>query len=135
METEENGITLESLVGLHELSGVSFDDIKANTDLNTSYDDASRCTFILDGQAYQAIEDPSDGYRSSMNSLLKCNTEDVVTTFPPIKVLGSMRGGNDDVIDFADTRNGKTILSVGTSNTDDYYPSFEANWSPENIAQ
>lgn len=128
-------IELESLVGLHELSGVSFDTIPPEQPLGSSYGDANRCTFIIDGVAYQAIEDPDDGYRSSLDCLLKCSAADVTNTFTPIKVLGAMRGGNADVIDFADVRNGKVILSVGTENTDDYYPWFEATWTPENIAQ
>jgi hypothetical protein len=130
-------IALESLVGAHELSGVSFDDIPAKTELNPEYEDANRCTFILDGEAYQAIEDPSDGYRSTLRTLLRCDPALVSNRFEPIQVVGSMRGRTgyteNDVIDFRDTRNGKVILSVGTENTDDYYPSYVADWQPENI--
>ncbi len=127
-------IVLEQFVGLRELSGVSFDDIAPNSPLGSSYEDASRVTFVLDGEAFQAIEDPDDGYRSSLGHLLRCDIADVKNQFDPIQVLGAMRGNSDDVIDFKDVRNGKTILSIGTENTDDYYPSFVANWSPENIA-
>lgn len=30
--------------------------------------------------------------------------------------------------------NGQIVLTLGTENTDDYYPSFVCDWQPENLA-
>ena len=47
---------------------------------------------------------------------------EVKNTFPAVK------------LELLDCKTGKTVLEVGTENTDDYYPCFVANWSPENMA-
>jgi hypothetical protein len=42
--------------------------------------------------------------------------------------------GTDEVLELIDAANGKVILEVGTSNVDDYYPSFRAGWTPQDMA-
>lgn len=136
-----NNIQLQDLTGEHYLSGVSFDSITSDELSKISgysaWEDAQRCTFILDDIAYQAIEDPSDGYRSSLEYLLICDKDLVKNTFEPIKVVGKLNTeamySTNDAIDFVDVRNGKTILTIGTFNADDYYPYYVAEWMPENI--
>jgi hypothetical protein len=40
---------------------------------------------------------------------------------------------NNDILHLRSAKTGKLILSVGTSNTDDYYPSFVSDFVPETM--
>ena len=122
---------LEDLVGPHYLSGVDFEKLSFQ---ETDYtDDATSVNFVLDGVTYTAVEDPQDGYRSCLRDLFVSN-EKVKNMFEPFQVVGIMDNQHDnEVLDFNSVENGKLVLSVGTSNADDYYPSFIAHFVPENI--
>ena len=119
-----NNIELDSLVGQHKLSGVDSGNLPNGA--NTFF-------FTLDGKTYVATEDESDGYRSSMDSL-EISDKILTNTFPPQKVTGRMTGSGNDVLEFIDNENGKTVLRVGTDNSDDYYPSFVSDFNPENMS-
>ena len=118
---------LKDFVGKHMLSGV---------DMGRE-GDANYIVFRLDERAYMAIEDPEDGYRSHMNAIYEYENYKFKNTFEPQEVLCSYddggNNGRNDIIDFRDMKNGKVVLSVGTENTDDWYPSFVASWIPENL--
>jgi len=135
MENQEF-VKLESLVGKHLLSGV--DEINRQFEHWGSMEDCQCINFVLDGITYTAIEDPDDGYRSTMEGIIK--SDDVVSnTFKPIEVIVSYRikdsdNNECDILDFFDAKNGKQIMEIGTDNSDDYYPSFVANWTPENLS-
>lgn len=131
-------VTLESLIGLHELSGV---DMTAE-DLKCTYGDStyhgSVCRFVLDGKVYTACEDDNDGYRSALGSLKEGG--EVKNRFASVRVLCCMRtanghGGTDETLVMRDVITGKEALEVGTDNTDDYYPSFVADFRPQNMFQ
>lgn len=123
---------LNDLTGKHILSGVDF--ITRPPDYeNGRYEDATVLSFVLDGITYSAIEDPSDGYRSMMEKIV-VSDEPVTNKFPDNEVLGSMREGENDILDLYDTRTGKLVLSVGTEDLGDYYPGFIASFHPENMA-
>lgn len=131
---EKKEVELKDLVGLRKLSGVSFDTIEPDKAEDGWHQDdaANSCTFILDGKAYQAIEDPSDGYRSTMRVLRKVSVKDVKNRFEPVTVLCRLQterpfGGSCDLLEMLETVKGKAVLTVGTDNNDDYYPSFVAN--------
>lgn len=129
-------IQLEDLVGLHQLTGVDMNN--QSIELSTEYfRDCQVINFILDGKTYTAIEDPSDGYRSCMHDIYQSNFK-VSNVFQAIQVMGLKRifsnDNKDNVLDFYDTKNGKLILSVGTKYSDDYYPSWEAVFTPENMS-
>jgi hypothetical protein len=131
-------VTLESLVGEHELSGVDMteENIEGQWNKERTYH-GNVCRFVLDGKVYTALEDEDDGYRSSLRSLTEGGA--VSNLFAPQRVLCSMQtegkhGGVDDILVMRDVVTGKEVLSVGTDNTDDYYPSFVANFHPENMA-
>jgi hypothetical protein len=122
-------VTFESLVGPHILTGVDFEVVREQY-----YEDASVIRFVLDGVTYVCTEDPSDGYRSSMGSLIRDDapTTPVKNTFVGVAVLGRLCTTPDnDILEFVDSVNGNVILEVGTSNTDDYYPCFVGNFYPE----
>ena len=129
-------VEIESLVGLHELTAV--DRVTVPGQGWGGYDSADFFSFTLSGVTYTTVEDPNDGYRSSMDRLV-VSSENLVNKFTPCKVLAMFRPENDyrngsDILDLVDVTTGKVVLSVGTDHTDDYYPCFTAVWSPENMA-
>lgn len=128
---------LEDLVGEHELTGVDFGTLPPDED-NYRYDTANTMTFVLDGHAYLATEDPSDGYRSCLADLMEVPGP-VANTFQPCLVLVRHRtqgsyAQSDDVLECVDIVTGKLVLEVGTENDGDYYPSYVANFTPEHMA-
>jgi hypothetical protein len=143
---------IRSLVGKHTLFGVAqgrgtsrIDWCQAEAQITEAqgwftsrekYADADAFSFGMDDHVYTALEDPSDGYRSQLEAILvDCDTADV--TFCPIQVFATMRTteyGGDRVLDIYDIASSLRIISVGTRNSDDYYPSFVAEWIPENMA-
>ena len=130
-------VELKDLVGPHKLSGVDMAHESMVSEYNNTYD-GNVIRFVLDGKTYTACEDDNDGYRSAMRDIF-VTEEKVSNTFNPVQVLVVYREHDcnyrkDDIIDFYDTKNGKRILSVGTEDTDDYYPSFVSNWTPENLS-
>lgn len=130
-------IRFEDLVGERELTGVDFGDLPPDRD-NGRYESANTITFVLDGHAYLATEDPSDGYRSCMQDLAEVPNA-VTNTFTSCRVLVRHRTRGDynradDILECIDIVTGKTVLEVGTADPDDYYPSYVANFTPENMA-
>jgi len=137
-EPGSDEIQLKSLVGLKTLDAVDF-----SNERRLRYDewtDSSVCRFRLDGKVYIAIEDPNDGYRSSLASLAQYTSEvRLENTFPGARVLVRHKSTNEhgqeaDMLEFLDVETGLSVLEVGTNNSDDYYPSFVASFHPENMA-
>lgn len=131
-------MTLEELKGEHDLSGVDFGKKPADKD-NFEYEDSNTMTFVLDGRAYCVIEDPSDGYRSSMGDIIEVPVESVSNRFAPVRVLARMRekstyGSAAEILELIDMVTTKVVLETGTDNSDDYYPSYVANFTPEDMA-
>lgn len=129
---------LQDLVGEHELSGVDFGTLPEDHDAGR-WEDANTMTFVLDGRGYCVIEDPSDGYRSSMRDIVEVSADAVKNRFDPQRVLARYRekceyGGESDILELLDVKTGKVVLVAGTENSDDYYPSFVANFTPEHMA-
>lgn len=129
-------IAMERPDRMSELTGVSFNTYRHHTD---DWDDAEHCTFVLNGVSYTAVEDPSDGYRSSLRELLVGG--ECTNMFPPVLVrLRLMESGEDngdgfgydknDALMLVDAFTAQPVLIVGTTNTDDYYPSFIARFDP-----
>ena len=87
--------------------------------------------FSLDGVAYEAVEDPDDGYRSYMEEIKV--VEPVEKMFDvPVMVEYIDTDSKDELI-FRDRRNQKVILSLGTDEYDDYYPFYFFDYTPQNI--
>ena len=135
IESKES-VDLDSLVGMHILDAVDTDSIQVKK-WSDSFENASVIRFRLDGKVYMAVEDPSDGYRSSMEKLFIFD-EPMRNVFPECKVLARKKGRSDyhenDTLEFIDCVTGKVVLEIGTDNHDDYYPSFVASFVPENMA-
>ncbi len=126
-------MTLEDLVGERVLDAVDYAPLH---DEDGKHEDSQSIRFRLDGKVYVAVEDPSDGYRSCMRDLYE-STALMTNEFEPVRVVGryvsSRDGDRSDILELIDVVTGKIVLEVGTDNTDDYYPSFVANFTPENM--
>lgn len=128
---------LKDLVGGHLLDAVDFSNEQVKN-LGDEYSSCQTIRFRLDGTVYVAVEDPGDGYRSCMKSLIVA--EDIVplNTFSPVLVIGMHRGESSsrydhahDILELVDAETLCLVLEVGTENTDDYYPIFVASFHPE----
>lgn len=125
-------IALQSLCGMHKLSGVGRRGKKA--DRYSWCSTVNQFFFTLDDVTYVATEDENDGYRSCMAKLEILNAKPVIM-FDPIDVVCHMqKDDNSDILEMIDIRNGKTVLLVGTDYYDSYYPCFISEWIPENLA-
>ena len=124
-------VEFETLLGYHVLSGCDTDGVIKG---HTCFDDANVVDFVLDGRVFSAVEDPEDGYRSSLGKILVDRVASVKNMFPPCHVIASRRQDREyeknDMIDFVDVLTSKVVLSVGTENTDDYYPYFVGIFDP-----
>lgn len=138
-EVDKTEVELKSIVGLKVLDAVDFTNERVKR-WTEEWEDCSACRFRLDGKVYLAIEDPSDGYRSHLASLAQFTDEmPMENVFPPVKVLARQRpagryGREADILELIDIQTGGVVLEVGTDNTDDYYPSYVASFSPENMS-
>ena len=129
-------VSLDSLVGMHELTGCDLSVEKVETYCGS--ENANVIRFTLDGVTYTAVEDPDDGYRSSMDRIF---AEDVVlqNTFAAVRVETRKKaadeyGDKNDTLELVDVQTGKVVLEVGTDNVEDYYPYFVGTFSPQNMA-
>jgi hypothetical protein len=132
METEKENVQLEDLIGTHTLTGVTINTIEIP--YYEQFEDAQTISFVLDGTTYTAVEDPNDGYRSTMDYLIVGG--EVKNVFEPVQVKGHMKEKDHDeydVLELVDVVTNKVVLSVGTGNTDDYYPYFVGRFYPENL--
>lgn len=130
---------LKDLIGLCTLDAVDFQrSSQPRYEGSDDFEDCSSCRFRLNGTVYVAMEDPSDGYRSHMRDLIVERNAEITNVFPPVQVLARYRGKsgyNDaDILELIDVATTLTVLEVGTDNSDDYYPSYVANFQPENMA-
>ncbi|MCR5943480.1 hypothetical protein FG152_22110 [Ochrobactrum sp. XJ1] len=135
--------TLPDLVGKHMLDAVDFTNEKTSDD--DWCEDSQVCRFRLDDVTYKAIEDPDDGYRSHLKELVLDPNAKMNNVFPAVLVVAEMKpekpdkeawehDRTHDILIFKDALTGLPVLEIGTDNTDDYYPSFVANFSPQNMA-
>lgn len=135
--SEPETVSLDDLFGEHTLDGV---DTLSERVLQWGghFEDCSVIRFRLDGIIYTAVEDPSDGYRSSMDKLFKSPNEKMLNTFPATRVLAKKKDNEtyqvNDTLQLIDVVTGKVVLEVGTDNTDDYYPYFVSAFHPEHLA-
>lgn len=124
---------LQDLIGLHILSGVDYEFEHCKQHIHDSYTNV--INFVLDDVCYTAVEDDNDGYRSAMDKLFVSNylpkQRFSVVVFAHMRENFSRERG---ILDFYDVKNGKLVLSVGTDNTEDYYPCFVDNFTPENMS-
>lgn len=100
---------------------------------------ADNC-FRLDDVMYEAVEDPDDGYRSMMECVRIVPAASRPFFIAPIaRVRISESPPNkessydqvDQTWDLVDVSDGHVWLTLGTKNTDDYYPWFAFEYFPK----
>ena len=131
-----NQVDLDSLVGGHMLDAVDMFTESVKKTYGDYYEDCELIRFRLNGTIYTAMEDPSDGYRSCMESLIVSPDAEMKNVFQPVQVVGRKKPngyGTNDTLELIDVVTGKVVLEVGTDNSDDYYPSFVAAFFPANM--
>ena len=128
---------LKDLVGLKKLDGVDFENEKIKIWCD-EYEDCQVCRFRIDGVIYMAVEDPDDGYRSSMKELVVDEKAIMKNTFEPIDVFIRHKTesgyAKTDILEIYDAKSAKIVLEVGTGNVDDYYPCFVASFHPDKLS-
>ena len=92
--------------------------------------------FKLDELVFEALEDPDDGYRSSLGAILVRKDTKLFHRLPLAKVMvettdgGSSYEGVDGHL-LRDIDTNHIWLQVGTGNIDGYYPYFVFNYTPD----
>lgn len=130
---------LSDLVGVHKLDAVDFSSENIQERYGESFEFCNVMRFRLDGIAYVCVEDPQDGYRSSMRELQIDHKAKMKNRFAPVRVVGVYKdkghGYSDqcDILELVDEASGLVVIEVGTDNTDDYYPGFVSVFRPENM--
>ena len=128
---------LQDLVGEHLLDAVDCSDEQVMEQWGDGFEQCQVMRFRLDGKCYTAIENPEDGYRSTMREISVSDTANMKNVFPPVKVVARYCDKDEDytndILELIDVQTGKMILEVGTRNTDDYYPWFVANFYLEDM--
>lgn len=143
--SEKKAVDFSDLVGERILTGVSEGEVRHKPYEWSGEEVANTITFVLDGVAYTAQEDPSDGYRSYLGELYvggECaNRFDAVRVSARTVTSRTTTTANGyswttvvDLLELVDVETGKVVLEVGTDNSDDYYPSFVASFMPEHMA-
>lgn len=125
-------IKFAALVGEHIFTGADFGVVPVRDRSIWDPEVANCFRFVLDGVTYVAVEDESDGYRSSMRDLYVSSDTDVPSV-PPVRVVLTHQtageyGRTDDVLVATVIATGRELFTIGTRNTDDYYPWFEAHY-------
>lgn len=101
--------------------------------------EAAVLIFTFNGVTYVAQEDPEDGYRSSMEEI-KVSKRPPKNVFEGTMVMIEKQMEEDanadrpsDIMIFKSISTGKVILEIGTNYHDEWYPSFVACFTPENL--
>lgn len=129
---------LKELIGEHSLSAVDMA-TEERTDYWGDKEQINIMRFVLDDVTYKAYEGPSDGWRSTLRELVVTD-EKITNNFEPQIVCGKMRADDgewhtkNNVLDLYDSITNEVVLSVGTANTDDWYPMCIMSWHPQNLA-
>lgn len=124
-------VEFSTLVGEFILDGVDRD----TTALLDSDEDSNIIRFRLNGVTYCALENPHDGYRSSMRSFCTSDVE-IKNRFTLVRVIGALSKGEErddeegNLLVLTDAITGKKVLEVGTRLGDSYYPSFVDFFDP-----
>src|SRR5574338_1652026 len=73
--------------------------------------------------AFEALEDPDDGYRSMLENIEAVALDDVIYSRIPLATVTVVRvdHGSFEGYDFVDVADGHVWLQVGTDHMDDYY--------------
>jgi len=128
---------LKDLAGTGILTGCDYSE-ESIRNLCGRLENCSVFRFCLNGVVYIAVEDPDDGYRSSMKELAEGDGVALKNTFEGVHVdcvyqdkTTGYYSQECDILRLVDAETGEVVLEVGTDRTDDYYPSFVGSFNPE----
>jgi hypothetical protein len=126
-------VEFDDLIGTHVLTGFW----RSEAAINNGWDlhNADAVTFILNGVTYQALEDPQDGYRSSIDHIVRCSpAPEPKNEFPPVKVnIYKSIADTFEGLLIEDAVSKLIVAEIGTERSDSYYPSFVASFYPEHM--
>ena len=126
---DTEGIPFKDLYGIYTLSGCEY-----SFDKNGF----SSMRFILDGNTYEAVRDPEDGYRSSLGGIYR-TTENCVQNIPDVEVeIMECPESNLNGIQFVVREDGysaRIVITVVTDHYDSWYPCAVMNFAPENFVE
>jgi hypothetical protein len=92
--------------------------------------------FKLDDIIWEAVEDPSDGYRSYLNSIISSDTTGIFFNTSLAQVtVAEVSEYNCEGYDLIDTVDGHCWLRFGTYGLEDYYPYFVFEYFPKKITE
>ena len=91
------------------------------------------CKFKLGEFVFEAVENPQDGYRSSLKEIVPSKGKFQKTLLATVKITEiSKKERGRDFIGYALTdRSGHVWLVIGTDEEDCYYPMFEFEYTPK----
>ncbi len=120
-------ISIEDLVGSHVLSGVE----RGYTEYDN--ENVEFLSFTLDGVNYMAVEDPEDGWRSSLREIIITEKTPKIK-LPNVKVVCFMEPGeHKNILCFQDSQNCEVFMSVGTNYYDEWYPVCVLEYDPRKL--
>lgn len=98
----------------------------------------SCCAFKLNDTVYEAVEDPSDGYRSALNrvNIVDEETIGLLARYGPffrcpVAFVRVVQTTHEDMWLFVDAIDGHVWLKIGTDHSDDAYPVFVFTYCPK----
>lgn len=137
MAEKKTPLGWEDICGETILIGVSSDIKNA---IHNTEDPESAQAFGFQTSDYTVIgyEDQEDGYRSSCRNPIVTKDDLYQFTSCPVYlhvpvVIKKRASPSNDGVEIVDRRNGETILILGTDGTDDYYPWYACQYTPENL--
>jgi hypothetical protein len=137
VETSEHVCELKDLTGVHWLSGVDLSEEMYPEQYSGKPASTEVMRFVLDGVTFRVVEDPNDGYRSSMREI-GISLDKVQNMFEPCEVYCAYKDNSTgqacDLLEMRSITSDQIVVIVGTQASDDYYPSFISTYLPENLS-
>ena len=95
--------------------------------------DTATNMFKLGNLVLEAVENPDDGYRSSLRDVVVHPSKTLKANIPPVEVFVRQSSGLTDGHEIV-SKDGYVLLEIGTNHTDSYYPCFVFSYTPYGAA-
>lgn len=107
-------------IDFHKLDGTSF-----------KFYGVDNNAFKLNTVVFEAIEDPSDGYRSFYKCVIVHFDDRYIFFDKPLATVKIVFDNTGDGWSLIDTKDSHKWLEVGTDHSDNYYPFFYFRYTPK----